>query len=186
MKNYSSSFRRNIGHWWILLALGILLTGLGIYAILFPSQAYMILAWLFGFSFIVTGVMSITMSLIGKRIIPGWGWYLAWGILGVLLGIYLLANIIATEMVMYLILAFWLLVEGIFLVAQSVSISRLRNSGWGWTFVGGILTIIISFIIMFNPFIGYLTIIMWLAIGLILSGISAIGLAIRAKRTFID
>lgn len=150
-------------HWIGLLVIGLVLAALALYVTFWPLQGYVGLAVVFGWTFIITGLAKIVISISRRKLISGWGWYLTYGILSLILGIYLVANIEVTMLSLPMIFAFWLLIQGSFLVSSAISMKPAK--GWGWLLMGGIAAVLAAFPLMFNPLLGFLTIMIWTASG---------------------
>ncbi len=167
-------------HWIGLLVIGLVLAALALYVTFWPLQGYVGLAVVFGWTFIITGLAKIVISISRRKLISGWGWYLTYGILSLILGIYLVANIEVTMLSLPMIFAFWLLIQGSFLVSSAISMKPAK--GWGWLLTGGIAAVLAAFLLMFNPLLGFLTIMIWTAVGLYIAAFSYIMMALGVRK----
>ena len=178
-ENYSCCAHQK-KHWAWLLLIGLVLGALALYITFRPLQGYVGLSIIFGWTFIVTGLSKIFISFSRRKVISGWGWYLVYGILSLVLGIYLVTNLILTMETLPMIFAFWLLLQGSFLISNAISMKPYK--GWGWVLTGGILTIVVSFLLLFNPILSFLTIIIWTGIGLYVASLSYILMAMGVRK----
>jgi len=64
--------------------------------------------------------------------------------------------------ILRIIVGIWLLLQGVSLL----SLSRI-NKGSGKWLIGGFFAMILALLILFNPALGFLTIVLWTAIALI-------------------
>ena len=134
-------------YWWSVLLIGALLFLLGTWMLYRPLQGYALIANLFGWSLLVTGVFEATVATsVGKRI-PGWGWWLAGGITDVIIGLILVSNIVLTEMVLPYFFAFIFLFKGV----QNVVASFVMMSGskvWWLYLINGLLMLVIAWMFL--------------------------------------
>jgi hypothetical protein len=98
MDNLKSFFGKT-DYWWTILCIGILIAFVGLWMMFFPIDGYMFIARIFGWTLLIAGVFEIIVSATLEKHLSGWGWWLAGGILDVILGIILISNRILSEMV---------------------------------------------------------------------------------------
>ena len=139
MKDLVSELVTTIKNWWLFLVIGILMFIGGIWVVRTPVASYVTLAWLFGVLVLADGIFYIVFSLSNIRRLTGWGWYLAAGILELLIGIYLLMNPVILLTILPFVVGFWLLFRGITLISSSLELKGHSIPGWGWVLTLGIL-----------------------------------------------
>lgn len=130
-------------YWWSILILGILLTLMGIWMMFYPIEGYLLIASVFGWALLISGVFEIVISTSLEKRIPGWGWWLAGGIIDIIIGVILIANISLTEMVLPYFFAFIFLFKGIQNIIASFMIIS-GNKYWWLYLLNGVLMLIIS------------------------------------------
>ena len=109
---------------------------------------------------------------------PGWGWILAYGILLMLIGILALLSPMATGFATGLLLATMLIVGGIAALAAGMS-----RRGWHshWLDIAvGLLSLIIGALVLWQPFVGALSVVWAIGIWLALLGIIELSAATRS------
>ena len=108
---------QNVPHFWFQLVSAVLAVVVGFIFIRNPGIGVGVLTLLLVVFFMMEGISKIIFSLM-IRPFPNWGWVLASGILGLVLGAYLLANPVTRV---------WLLgvLIGIQLISQGVSLGYL-------------------------------------------------------------
>ncbi len=143
-----------VKNWWVSLVLGILFVLVALYLMFFPIAGYGMLVILFCICMLASGILEIVFSVSNRTSLPAWGWYLACGIIDVLLGVFLAWYPGVTALVIPYILAFWIMFRGATAIGSSFDMSRLGVHGWGWYVVFGILAILCSFAIIWNPGVG--------------------------------
>ena len=168
---------------WILpLIAGILYVVLGAYVLSKPVNAYITLSFFFALSFLVSGVIESYVAYAERGIRQHWGWTLAGGILDILIGLLLLNNPTITEAVLPFVVGFALLFRSSFAVAGSFALKSAGGQNWGWVLVFGLLGMLTSFILLWNPALAGLTIVVWTGMALLFVGFTRIFAAFAVKK----
>lgn len=165
----------NLKHWWVFLLRGLLFILLGVYMIGSPSQSYMALSLLFGIIIFFAGVAELAHALTNRHS-QRWNWRLLVGILDLILGLILIFNIKVSMAVLPFIIGIWFLITGISLLSFATMVRRPF-----WLVLGGLLTTFFSFLVMFLPNFGAITIVLWTALAFIVAGSFNCLLAFRLK-----
>jgi uncharacterized membrane protein HdeD (DUF308 family) len=85
----SVEMRTALAHWWLLLVSGIISVAFGIAALrYYPGLSLAFAVIWTAYWFILTGVLSLSVSLQERRIGMPWGWTAFFGVAGVLAGMY--------------------------------------------------------------------------------------------------
>ena len=166
---------RSPRYWWVFLLRGILFILVGIYMIASPLTSFIALGFMFGFIILLTGIAEL-MHAIRDHGAANRGWHLFLGIIDIILGIILMVHIAASVDLLRIIVGIWFLFRGISLI----SFSSLFGRSWV-LILGGVLTILLGLLILFDPLFGALTIILWTAIAFILTGIFNVILGMRMR-----
>ncbi len=175
------SIRSTIRNWWVLLLLGILFFGTGIWVLLEPAGAYITLAILFAVILLVSGLFQTFFSVINRSSVKGWGWMLFMGLLELVLGIYLVGNFAVTLVVLELFVGFWMMFRAIDLIFYFPKMKEMQIPYRGWVLALAILLLIFSFMILANPLFGAFYIVLWTSFSLMTAGITYILLAFRLR-----
>jgi uncharacterized membrane protein HdeD (DUF308 family) len=111
---------QNVPNFWLQLVSVVLSIIVGVLFLRRPGEAVVTLTLLLIVFFMVEGFAKLLFSLT-IRPLPNWGWVFASGIIGILLSIYLFANLTTT--------AVWLLgvLLGIQLIFEGVALSSLAG-----------------------------------------------------------
>jgi uncharacterized membrane protein HdeD (DUF308 family) len=176
------SLKDTIKHWYLPLILGIIFIIVGIWAIITPAATYLSLALLFSVTFFVTGILEIIFSISYRKQIDGWGWSLASGILSSIIGLLLIIYPQISIITLPLFVGFVVLFHSIMAIAWSIEFKKYKVSDWGWLLFTGIVGVILSFILLWNPFIAGLTVAVFTGIALITIGIFHIHFSIELKK----
>jgi uncharacterized membrane protein HdeD (DUF308 family) len=110
--------RALLQHWWLLLLSGIISVVFGIAALYYYPTLSLTFAVLWvSYWLLVTGALAMYMAVMERRMNAPWGWTLAFGILGVIAGIYALLVPPATLAAIMGLIAGFAIVWGIALLA---------------------------------------------------------------------
>ncbi len=143
-----------VKNWWVSLVLGILFVCVALMLMFSPGEGYEALVFVFSICMFISGILEIIFSASNREILPGWGWYLACGIIDLLLGIFFISSPLVTAVVIPFFLAFWIMFRGFTAIGFSMDLNRFGIKGWAWYLVLGILAIICSIAIIWNPGVG--------------------------------
>lgn len=181
MKTIYDSINFEVKNWWVSLLLGLLYILIAVCLMFTPLASYVALSVLFSVSMFVSGTLEIIFAVSNKKNISSWGWYLAGGIIDLILGIYLMANIGVSMMVLPFIVAFWLMFRGFASTGYAMDLKRYGTHNWGWYMAFGILAILCSIGIIWQPGLGALTLIYMIAYALLIIGIFRVMLSFELK-----
>jgi uncharacterized membrane protein HdeD (DUF308 family) len=131
-------------NWGWLLALGILMIILGVIAIGEPVVATIAVQIVLGWLLVIGGIAEGIHAFMAKDW-RGFLLQLLSAILYVVVGIVLLVNPLLGAAALTLVLAVFLIVEGIFKIIMAVRVRDHR--GWGWLLASGILSLILGVLI---------------------------------------
>lgn len=177
------SSKQAIRYWWLLLAVGLLLLAVGILIFLFPARSYLELSMLLGWVILLAGILEVVLSAANRHFITGRGWMLAGGIIEMILGLVLIFNVALAATMLPLLLGFWLLMRAFSTIGLGSDMRTLEISGAGWTILMGILLLICSLWILFQPVgVGTSAVIVWVGITMLFAGAAACTLAMQLRR----
>ena len=148
MKTIFDELQQEVKNWWISLILGILYVIVAISLMFSPLSGYAVLSILFSVSMLFSGLLEISFAVSNRRRVSSWGWYLAGGIIDMILGFYLIAYPMLSMEVIPFIIAFWLMFRGFSSVGYAMDLKRYGTRDWGWYVAFGILAVICSLIIL--------------------------------------
>lgn len=177
------SSKQAIRYWWLLLAVGLLLLAVGILIFLFPARSYLELSMLLGWVILLAGILEVVLSATNRHFITGRGWMLAGSIIEMILGLVLIFNVALAATMLPLLLGFWLLMRAFSTIGLGSDMRTLEISGAGWTILMGILLLICSLWILFQPVgVGTSAVIVWVGITMLFAGAAACTLAMQLRR----
>lgn len=181
MNAFMDTVNSQIKNWWVSLLLGILYVAFGIFLMFTPLSSYIALSILFAVAMFVSGIFEIIFSISNKNNISSWGWYLASGIIDFIIGLFLMANVNLSMEVLPFVVAFWLMFRGFSAVGYSMDLKRYGTHNWGWYIAFGILAILCSIAIIWQPAVGALSVVYMVAYTLLIIGIFRVMLAFELK-----
>lgn len=170
----------DLRHSWVFFLTGILLILGGALAFYDPLLTGRALGITLGILVILIGISHLSFAFVNRHL-PHWLWHVVTGFLDLVIGAFLLPYPDIAIVVLPFLLGFWFLIRGISLVFYAFALRRFATLGWGWLFAGGIFIATFALFILWFPVAGFLTIAAWTAVGLIITGISNILLAIRLR-----
>lgn len=140
-------------YWWLFVLRGIAALVFGLLAFTQPGITLTSLVLLFGVYALVDGIFSVIAAFGGRGSSEHWVLLLLEGLLGIAVGIMTWRSPGITELALLLYIAAWALVTG---VLEIVAAIRLRKEieGEFWLGLGGLLSILLGLMIMWNPVAG--------------------------------
>lgn len=175
MKNtFIKTVKNTVKHWYISLIIGVLFVISALYIFRTPLESYVSLSILFSSLFLVSGILEVIFSLSNRKEIDNWGWTLFAGILNTVIGGILLSNPGFTIVLLPIYVGFGLMFRSIQGMSSSFELKSYKVKGWWQLLVLGIIGLIFSVVMIFNPLLGGITIIYWTAGALLALGIFSI------------
>lgn len=171
-ENLMSKAARAVKHWWLLLLSGLLCIVAGILVFIFPMESYMTLAILFGILMLIVGAAQLIIASTSGNYLAMRGYVIAGGILDLLLGIFLCIYPAVTVVLLPIMLGIWMMYHSFMIIAFGGDLETFKIGGSGWVTVGGILLLLLSILILVNPFsAGIATVIVVTGVGLLVFGL---------------
>ena len=174
--------KSSVKHWYIPLIVGLLFIALGIWTALSPAESYLSLAILFIWAFIVGGILEIYFAIANKEELEHWGWELAGGILTLVIGIIMAMNPAISLVTLPFYVGFVIMFRSIMAISSSLELKKYGVLDWGNLMALGILGLIFSFILLWNPLLAGFTIVFWTGLALVIIGAYAIYFAFKLKK----
>ena len=170
-ENLTAKAGRVIRHWWLLMLAGILCIAAGIAVFVFPMESYMTLSIIFGVLMLITGAAQLIIASTSGNYLAMKGYVVVGGVLDLLLGIFLCVYPAVTVVLLPIMLGIWMMYHSFMIIAFGGDLDTFRINGSGWVTMGGILLLVLSFLVLVNPFsVGIATVIVLTGVGLIVFG----------------
>ena len=168
-------------HWKLFLVEGIVLIILGIGAVLIPVVASLAVSIFLGWLFLIGGIVGAVTTLMGRHA-PGFWWSLISAAITIVAGLYLVGWPFAGAVSLTVVLAAYLVAEGIASMLFAYEHRRQLPARWGWLFFNGIIDLFLAgLIIWLLPFAAVWGLGIIIGIDFIFGGASLIGMAFAAR-----
>jgi uncharacterized membrane protein HdeD (DUF308 family) len=168
-------------HWVMFLIEGIILMVLGLLAIVLPPIATLAVEILFGWLFLVSGVVGLVTTF-WMRQAPGFWWALLSAVLGIGAGIVLLAWPLSGVLSLTLVLIVFFAIEGVATIMYALEHKRELSGRWGWMLSSGVVDLILAGIIFAGlPGTAAWAIGLLVGINMIFGGSALIAMAMHAR-----
>ena len=169
-------------HWKLYLAEGIVLFVLGIVAVIVPPLATLAATILFGWIFLISGILGLVTSF-WMRHAPGFWWSLISAALAVLVGGMLLAQPATGALSLTLVLIAFFAIEGIATIMFALDHKRELSGKWGWMLASGVVDLVLSVMILAGlPSTAAWAIGLLVGINLVFGGIALAIMALNARK----
>lgn len=185
MENDSKQIQQFLSSvWWIVLLRGIAVLVLGLLLLFNPGSTLITIMLFLGVYWFVDGVFTIINALQGRKTMAGWDLGILSGALGVIAGLVVfaqpLATAVLTQVFLIYFLAFMAIANGISSIVSGIKLRKeIKNE---WTIIlGGALTVIFGILLLSKPLVGSVLLLWFLGIIAVVGGISIISLAFKVK-----
>ena len=170
-------------HWRSFLAEGIILSVLGIAAIVVPPLAGLVATIVLGWLFVMAGIVGLLFTL-RARGAPGFGWALLSALVALIAGGLLLWNPLRGLITLTYVLVAFFIFDGIVIIILAITHRRELTAKWEWMLVNGIIDLVLAGIVI-SGMPGTLAWALGLIVGidLLFGGASLIATALEARKT---
>ena len=168
-------------HWVLFLVEGIVLTVLGMLAILLPAVASLAATLIFGWILLLSGGMGL-VTTIRARHAPGFGWSLLSALIGLVAGGLLLARPVLGTLSLTAVLIAFLMAEGVVSIFYATEHRKSFSAGWGWMLASGLLDLVLAVILLAGlPGTAVWALGVLLGVNMIVGGAALISMALQAR-----
>jgi uncharacterized membrane protein HdeD (DUF308 family) len=168
-------------HWMLYLVEGVVLLVLGTIAIIIPPLATLAATILFGWLFLISGVVGLVTSFM-MRAAPGFWWSLISAALGVLVGGWLLARPVSGAVSLTILLVAFFVIEGAVSIMFALDHKRELSGRWGWMLMSGIVDLVLGAMILAGlPSTAAWAIGVLVGINMVFGGTALIAMALHAR-----
>ena len=186
-QNIAKQLAHVIRHWWLMLVVGILSLVAGIFVFVFPLETYVALSVFFGVIMMLVGAAQLILSSSSNNYLMTRGYFVVGGVLDVLLGLFLCLYPGITLFLLPILLGIWMLYHSFMIIAFAGDLSTFNLGGEGETLAGGIILLLLSILIMMNPFsAGIAAVVILTGVGFVVFGILLVMLSVKLKRLHLD
>jgi uncharacterized membrane protein HdeD (DUF308 family) len=169
-------------HWKAFLFEGILLAVLGLAAMIVPPLASLAVTIFLGWMFLISGIGGLIVTFWARNM-PGFWWSLISAALAVLAGMVLLARPVQGILTLTIVVGAYFLAEGVATIMYALEHRRELSERWSWLLFGGLMDIVIAFLIISGlPGSAEWAIGLLVGINLLFGGATLIGMALAARK----
>jgi uncharacterized membrane protein HdeD (DUF308 family) len=170
-------------HWVLFLVEGVVLVVLGATAIIIPVLATLAATIILGWLFLVSGIMGL-VSTFWMRQAPGFWWALISAVLGIVVGVLLLAAPIRGALSLTIVLISFFIIEGIVSIMFALDHKRELSGKWGWMLMSGIVDLVLGAMIFAGlPSTAAWAIGLLVGINMVFGGTALAAMALHARDT---
>lgn len=185
--NLTSRVARAVKHWWLMLIAGLLCLVMGVVVFVFPLESYMTLAILFGVLMLAVGALQLFVASTSGNYLTMRGYFVVGGVLDLILGIFLCLYPSVTLVALPLMMGVWMMYNSFVIIAFGGDMETFRLGGSGLVIVGGVLLLLLSILVLLNPFsAGMATVIVLAGVGLLVLGCLLCALSLKLKNIHIE
>lgn len=170
-ENLTERAGRAVQHWWLMMLAGVLCIALGIAVFVFPLQSYVTLSILAGILMLLVGAAQLIIASTSGNYLAMRSYMLVGGLIDLILGLLLCIYPGVTMALLPIMLGIWMMYHSFMIIAFGGDMETFRVKGSGWTILGGVLLLALSFVVLVNPFsAGVAAVVVLSGIGLIVFG----------------
>ncbi|MBV9457176.1 MAG: HdeD family acid-resistance protein [Bradyrhizobium sp.] len=168
-------------HWKAFLFEGILLSIIGLAAMIVPPLASLAVTIFLGWMFLVSGIAGLFVTYWARNM-PGFWWSLISAALAVLAGGVLLARPMQGVLTLTIVIGAYFLAEGVTTIMYALEHRKELSGRWSWLLIAGLMDFIIAFFIIAGlPGSAEWAIGLLVGINLLFGGATLIGMALAAR-----
>lgn len=169
-------------HWVFFLVEGVVLLVLGATAIVLAPLATVAVTILLGWLFLVSGVIGL-FTTYWMRQAPGFWWSLISALLGIVVGVLLLASPVTGAVSLTILLSAFFIIEGAVSIMFALDHRRELTGRWGWMMVSGVIDLVLGAMIFAGlPSTAAWAIGLLVGINMVFGGSALIGMALAARK----
>jgi uncharacterized membrane protein HdeD (DUF308 family) len=169
-------------HWKAFLIEGIVLSILGLAAIIVPPLASLAVTIFLGWMFLISGVAGLAVTFWARQM-PGFWWSLISAVLALGAGIILLARPVQGILTLTIVVGAYFLAEGVATIMYALEHRRELSGRWSWLLVAGLMDILIAAVIIAGlPGSALWAVGLLVGINLLFGGGTLIGMALAARK----
>jgi len=169
-------------HWGLFLAEGIVVTILGLAAIIVPPIAGLFATVVLGWLLLIAGAVGLFVTLRSRQA-PGFAWALLSALAALVAGGLLLWNPLQGLVTLTYVMTAFFIVDGVLTIVLAIAHRRELTGKWEWMMVNGIIDLLLAAIII----LGFPGTLVWafgllLGVDMIFGGASLIAVALQARK----
>lgn len=136
---------------WSIIVPGVLLIFFGILCAFYPGITLLSVTFVAGAGFVFAGIVNIVSYVRERKTMGLSGWYIAYGILDILVGLMLLIHPFATAYVIPWLIGAFVIAYAIVEIASVIAARKTLGSVWVLGLVSAILSLIVGICFFIFP-----------------------------------
>ncbi len=181
-ENLTKRAGRAVQHWWLMLIAGLLGIAAGIAVFAFPLESYVTLSILFGVLMLLTGVAKLVAASTSANFFMMRGYVIVGGVIDLLLGLFLCVYPGVTIVALPIMMGLWLMYNSFMMIALAGDFDTFGIPGAGWIIGGSVVLMVLSLLVLVNPFTaGIATVIVLAGAGLLIFGCLLCALSFKLR-----
>lgn len=176
------SIKDAIKHWYVPLLVGLFFVIVSIIVFSSPLTALVTLSILFAISFVFGGIAEIVFSISNRHQLDNWGWSLAFGIITLIAGFLLFLNPGLSMITLAFYVGFIVLFRSVAAISFSLDLKRHGSTNWGWALAFGILGVVFSFILLWNPLFAGMGAVVLVGLSFLFAGLFSIVFSLQLRK----
>jgi uncharacterized membrane protein HdeD (DUF308 family) len=168
-------------HWRLFLAQGVIMTILGVLAVIWPQISTVAVDVYVGWLFLFSGIVGLASMFLAPTV-HAFLWMLLTAALSLFVGVMLLWHPTEGAVSLTMVLTAFFIVEGIVQIVASLSYRDVFPESWGWMLASGIADLILAALIIKGwPSTATWALGLLVGINLITSGVAVVMVAMAGK-----
>ncbi len=181
-ENLTKRAGRAVQHWWLIMLVGLLSIAAGIAVFAFPLESYVALSILFGVLMLLTGAAKLIAASTSSNFFMMRGYVIVGGVIDLLLGLFLCIYPGVTIVLLPIMMGLWMLYNSFMMIALAGDFDTFGIPGAGWIVGGSVVLLILSLMVLVNPFTaGIATVVVLAGAGLVIFGILICALSFKIR-----
>src|SRR6201991_2157781 len=170
-------------HWKAFLFEGVVLSIIGLAAMIVPPLASLAITIFLGWMFLISGIGGLFVTWWARNM-PGFWWSLISAALAVLAGGILLARPAQGVLTLTIVVGAYFLAEGVTSIMYALEHRKELSGRWSWLLVAGLMDILIAFVIIAGlPGSAEWALGLLVGINMLFGGATLIGMALAARNS---
>lgn len=180
--SFLKSIKDAVKHWYIPALVGVFFVIVSIIVFASPVGSLLTLSILFAMSFVFGGLAEAVFSVVNRKQMDNWGWSLAFGIITFIVGVSLSIHPALSLSVLAFYVGFVILFRSVSAISFAMDVKRYGSKNWGVLLILGILGIIFSFILIWNPLFAGMSVVVLIALSFLFAGLFSIFLSFQLRK----
>lgn len=168
---------------WLLLIKGVTLILLAMLIFQHTKETIVTVSVYMGSGLILMGIIILIICLELKRKMERWNMRLAEGLVDIVFGFFLLAHPEVTEQTIPVFIGFWIIFYGIIMLTGALDLPKEHTIRKKLVVFIAIITLILGFLVSFNPIVGIVTMGMLIGIPIFIIGLANIFFAFNNQES---